>query len=207
MTQTLKNLSLIVIGLLVPLLAAPGRAAEADPAVQQIETFYAALIDTMKQGKELGLQGRYKQLTAVTQETFDLPGMAQASVGPAWQTISEPDRKAVVDAFERLTISNYAKNFSVFGGEKFTVDPNVKMRNADKIVESKLIGGDGKETPFNYRLRMSDGKWKVIDIYLNGYVSQVALRRADYSTTVASAGAAGLAKKINELADRQMSGG
>jgi phospholipid transport system substrate-binding protein len=207
MTKMLKNLSLIVIGLLMPLLALPARAAEADPAAQQIESFYSALIDAMKQGKELGLQGRYKQITPVTQQTFDLPGMAQMSVGPAWATMPEPDRKAIVDAFERLTISNYAKNFSSFGGEKFTVDPNVKMRNADKIVESKLIGGDGKATPFNYRLRLTDGKWKVVDIYLNGYVSQIALRRADYASTVASAGAAGLAKKINDLADKQMGGG
>ena len=175
-------------------------------AVRQIETFYAALVDTMKQGKALGIQGRYKQIAPVTQETFDLPGMAQMSVGAPWQTMSEADRKSVADAFERLTISNYAKNFSSFGGEKFTVDPNVKMRNEDKIVETKLIGGDGAVTPFNYRLRMTDGKWKVVDIYLNGYVSQIALRRADYSSTVTSSGAAGLVKKINDLADKQMSG-
>ena len=65
---------------------------------------------------------------------------------------------------------------------------------------------DGAVTPFNYRLRMTDGKWKVVDIYLNGYVSQIALRRADYSSTVTSSGAAGLVKKINDLADKQMSG-
>ena len=105
----LKNLSLIVIGLLMPLLALPARAAEADPAAQQIESFYSALIDAMKQGKELGLQGRYKQITPVTQQTFDLPGMAQMSVGPAWATMPEPDRKAIVDAFERLTISKIGR--------------------------------------------------------------------------------------------------
>ena len=74
-------------------------------------------------------------------------------------------------------------------------------------IKAQLIGGDGKATPFNYRLRLTDGKWKVVDIYLNGYVSQIALRRADYASTVASAGAAGLAKKINDLADKQMGGG
>jgi phospholipid transport system substrate-binding protein len=49
-------------------------------------------------------------------------------------------------------------------------------------------------------------KWKVIDVYLNGYVSQVALRRADFSSTVASSGASGLVKKIDEIVDRQMAG-
>jgi hypothetical protein len=32
----------------------------------------------------------------------------------------------------------------------------------------------------------------------------VALRRADFSSTVASSGAAGLVKKIDEIVDKQM---
>jgi phospholipid transport system substrate-binding protein len=189
------------------LLAPAVRAADAgtsDPAAHQIEDFYAALIDTMKQGPELGLQGRYRQLTSVTRETFDLPGMAQISVGPSWQMLSEMDRNAIVDAFERLTIVNYAKNFTKYTGQKFTVDPMVKMRANDKIVETKLIAG--KTIPFNYRMRLRDGKWKVVDVFLNGYVSQIALRRADFASTVASSGAAGLVKKINDIVDKQMAG-
>ena len=196
----------IVMALLL-LLAPAARAADAstpDPAAHQIEDFYAALIDTMKQGPELGLQGRYRQLTPVTRETFDLPGMAQISVGPSWQMLSEMDRNAVVDAFERLTIVNYAKNFTKYTGQKFTVDPMVKMRANDKIVESKLIAG--KTIPFNYRMRLRDGKWKVVDVFLNGYVSQIALRRADFASTVASSGAAGLVKKINDIVDKEMAG-
>ena len=51
------------------LLAAPSasHAAEGslDPAARPIETFYAALVDTMKHGEQLGLQGRFRQLTPV----------------------------------------------------------------------------------------------------------------------------------------------
>jgi phospholipid transport system substrate-binding protein len=53
-------------------------------------------------------------------------------------------------------------------------------------------------------MRLAGDKWKIIDVYLNGYVSQVALRRADFSSTVASSGASGLVKRIDELVDRQM---
>jgi len=41
-------------------------------------------------------------------------------------------------------------------------------------------------TPFNYRMHMAGDKWKVVDIYLNGTISQLALKRADFSSTVAS---------------------
>ena len=106
-----------------------------------------------------------------------------------------------------MTVAGYAKNFAEFGGEQFVVDPMVKTRNEDKIVETKLIGGDHSIVPFNYRMHFTDGKWKIVDVYLNGYVSQLALRRADFSSTIASSGASGLVKKINELVDKQMSGG
>ena len=195
--------------LLLLMLAPSARAADAaaDPAARQVEAFYSTLVDTMKQGAQSGIQGRVRQLTPTIRDTFDLPGMTQLSVGPSWQNLSEMDRKSITDAFERMTVTNYAKNFSSFSGEKFTVDPMVKMRNEDKIVSSNLTTASKSVVPFNYRLHMVDGKWKIVDIYLNGYVSQLALRRSDFASTVASSGAAGLVKKINDMIDKQMAGG
>ena len=203
-----KYAFILSIALFTALVAGGLRAADsaADPAVRQIETFYTALIDNMKSGRELGVQGRYRQLAPVAEETFDLGGMARLTVGPAWTTMSETDQRAITDAFGRLTLSNYAKNFASFGGEQFVVDPAVKMRNEDKIIESKLMRSNRSTVPFNYRMHLVGDKWKVIDVYLNGYVSQVALRRADFSSTVVSSGASGLVKKIDELVDRQMKG-
>ena len=180
--------------------------SQADPAVHEIEAFYTVLVDTMKRGQQLGLEGRYRELKPAAEAAFDLPGMAKLSVGPSWATISESDRKALIDAFERVTIASYAKNFAKFGGEKFVVAPAAKTRSADKIVESKLLGSDGSTVPFNYRLHAVDGRWKIVDVYLNGTISQLALRRADFSSTVAKSGASGLVEKINALADKQMSG-
>jgi uncharacterized membrane protein YidH (DUF202 family) len=104
-------IAIVILLMLTPAVRAADSGAS-DPAAQQIENFYAALIDTMKRGTELGLQGRFRQLTPAAQETFDLAGMAQIAVGAPWQMYSDMDRKAVVDAFERLTIANYAKHFT-----------------------------------------------------------------------------------------------
>jgi phospholipid transport system substrate-binding protein len=53
-------------------------------------------------------------------------------------------------------------------------------------------------------MRQSSGTWKVIDIYLNGFVSELATRRSDFGSTLSSGGAQALVKKINELADNAM---
>jgi phospholipid transport system substrate-binding protein len=194
----------ILIGLQPAVLR--GADTAADPAVRQIESFYATLLDTMKRGEQLGLQGRNRLLAPVTEEVFDLAAMAELSVGPSWTSLAESEKQGIVAAFKRMTIANYAKNFAKFAGEQFLVDPLVKARNNDKIVESKLLGSD-RSVPFNYRMHLVGDKWKIVDIYLNGYVSQLALRRADFSSTIASSGASGLVKKINDMVDKQMSGG
>ena len=207
--MAMPRLLFAVLALLIGVQPAVLRAVQtaADPAVRQIESFYGALLDTMKRGEQLGLQGRQRQLTPITEEIFDLPAMAQISVGPSWSALAESERQAIIEAFKRMTVANYAKNFAKFAGEQFQVEPVARMRNSDKIVESKLLGSDRSSVPFNYRMHLVGDKWKIVDIYLNGYVSQLALRRADFSSTIASSGAAGLVKKINEIVDKQMSGG
>lgn len=175
-----------------------------DPAVRAIKSFYATLIDTMKRGKELGLEGRVRELKPATESTFDLAEMTKLSVGPSWSGISEPDRKALVDAVERLTVTNYAKNFSQFSGEQFVVEPDAKPRSDDKIVQSKLMTSNGTQVPFNYRMHAVDGQWKIVDIYLNGNISQLALRRADFQSTVQKLGPTGLVDKLNQLVNQQI---
>src|SRR5258705_6830665 len=81
-----------------------------------------------------------------------------------------------------MTVANCTKNLARFAGEKFSVDPTAKMRNDDKIVETQLSTLD-RAVPFNYRMRLAEDKWKIVDIYLNGYVSQIALRRAYFAST------------------------
>lgn len=173
----------------------------ADPAAQQISRFYEVLLTTMKQGRALGLQGRYRKLEPAVEQTFDLPTMTQLTVGTAWASMTAKDRQALIAAFTRMTAANYAKNFDSYDGEQFTVDPNVQTKGPDKLVSSRLIGADKKQTPFVYRMRQVGGAWKVIDVFLNGYVSELATRRADFASTVASGGAPALIAKINALAD------
>jgi phospholipid transport system substrate-binding protein len=183
----------------------PGVAAERgalDPAARQVESFYAVLLDCMRRGNELGVQGRYKVLEPAVDAAFDLPEMTRLTVGPAWTSMSEPDRQKVIAAFRRMTIANYAANFDDYGGQQFSVDPNVVERNGDKIVRSQMSTPDGKAPIlFVYRMHASGDSWKSIDVYLNGVVSQLAARRADFSSTLQTGGASLLAEKVNALAD------
>jgi phospholipid transport system substrate-binding protein len=202
----MKNVLFGALSLVVALLAAPvvtPALADTDPAVTQIQSFYDTLLDSMKHGKALGLQGRYNKLKPVVEQTYDLPLMTSLVVGSSWASIPASDQQALVAAFERMTIANYAKNFDNYSDEKFTVDPAAQVHGADKVVMSKLITG-GQTIPFNYRMRQSGGTWKVVDVYLNGFVSELATKRSDYGSTLSNGGAPALTKKLNALADGMM---
>ena len=176
--------------------------AQTDPAAAQVEGFYAALVAQMKKGGPA--KARYEMLRPAVEKAFDLPGMTAVAVGPTWASLPAGDQKALIEAFERMTIANYVKNFDSFSGEQFTVDPAAVPRGAEKLIRSKLVSG--RETiPFNYRMRQVNGDWKVFDLFLNGNISQMAQKRSDFASTLASGGAKGLAQRINALADQQLS--
>ena len=186
--------------LLAPLV--PARAADLDPAAQTVRTFYDALLDSMKNGKTLGIQGRFNKLKPAVEQAYDLQTMTRYVSGPGWANFSPTDQQALVAAFERMTVANYASNFDSFSGETFTVEPTAQTRGTDKVVYTKLVTGN-QTIPFNYRMRQTGGTWKIVDVYLNGTISQLATRRSDFASTAAG-GAPGLIKKINELTDEQM---
>ena len=187
----------------------PAAAADAptETAAKKIQAFYGVLVDAMRGGSKLGIQGRYDKLKPAIETAFNLPVMTQFAVGPDWSKYSEADHKALIEAFERMTVSNYAKNFDSYNGQQFVVLPNVVNRAPDKVVQTEMRPAKGDPVKFNYRMRdAGGGNWKVIDVFLAGFTSQLALRRSEFSDTVAKEGASGLVKKMNTVADNTMKG-
>jgi phospholipid transport system substrate-binding protein len=174
-----------------------------DPAVTQIESLDNALLASMKAGSMLTIAERYRQLTPVIERTFDLPVMTAFAVGSAWANLSGGEHEALIAAFTRLTVANYAHNFTSFDGERFEIQPDVAVRGVDKIVQTRLISPHSAPVNLTYRMRDSAGAWKIIDVYY-GAISQLTTRRADFAAPLASGGASGLIAHLNSLSDDLM---
>jgi phospholipid transport system substrate-binding protein len=195
----------VLIVVAVGMIGFCARANAAEPAVEVAEAFHAALIAVAKRGGELGIQGRYKELEPKVQATFDLPVMTKFTVGPKWSSMPQADQAALIAAFTRMTVATYANNFAKFEGQKFEVDPKVEVRNADTLVKTQVVPKGEKPMSLTYRMRNTGGSWKVIDVIFQN-VSELATRRADFSTTIASGGAAALVKKLDAISDKLMKG-
>lgn len=193
--------AILSFALLVVAAPMAARAQGADPAVTQVQGFYDSLTASMKSGGSA--KARFDKLRPAVEKAFDLPGMTAIAVGPSWATIAPADQKALIDAFERMTIANYAKNFDSYNGEKFTVDPAPVARGSEKFVKSSM--NTGKETiAFNYRVHQVGGDWKILDVYLAGNISQMAQKRSDFASLLASGGPQALAKRLNALTDQML---
>jgi phospholipid transport system substrate-binding protein len=182
---------------------APARADAADPAVPAVESFYATLLDCMKNAKALGVEGRYSKLKPSVDQSFELGTMIKYAVGPAWGAASPDDQKALATAFARMTIAQYAGNFDGYDGEKFTVEPKADIRGTDHYVKTALVAKD-QTVLFTYRMRQFGGEWKIIDILLEGSISQLSVYRSDFAATLKDGGPQALVKKLDHLADKAL---
>ncbi|HET7086675.1 MAG TPA: ABC transporter substrate-binding protein [Rhizomicrobium sp.] len=205
MSRILKSFSMVLMLAGAPAVAAiqilPAQAQTADPAVAQVQGFYDALQASMKAGGSA--KSRYDKLKPAVEKAFDLDAMTQTAVGPTWASLSDADKKALTDAFSRMTIANYAKNFDSYNGEKFTVDPASIVRGSDHFVKSTMKT-DKETIAFNYRTHQVGADWKITDVYLAGNISQMAQKRSDFAASLAAGGAQGLTKRINALTDQML---
>jgi phospholipid transport system substrate-binding protein len=173
-----------VATLLLAAAAGAEAVAPAPPGVQVVERLHETLLAVMKDAEELGYQGRYDRLAPVLQETYDTPFMAEKSVGRHWKQASEAERKALIETFSRFMIANYAGRFDGYSGQHFETLGEEPSVQGTVLVRSRLVEPEGEGVELDYRLRPVQGGWKIIDVYLNGTVSELALRRSEYSSLI-----------------------
>ncbi len=179
----ISSLLIVVFTFLCP---ADGKSEQSGPA-EVIKKFNAALLDSMKGGKQLGYSGRYKLLEPVVKDSFALSYMAGVSVGQYWSKLSEKERRLFLETYVEWTVATYAGRFDEYSGEKFEVASESKLNRDNVTVVSKLVHSDKKETDFYYRLRKMEGKWRIVDIQISG-VSQLALTRSQFVSVLRDKG-------------------
>jgi phospholipid transport system substrate-binding protein len=179
-----------------------GSAAAGDQtplATPAVERLHAALLGIMRSADELGYEGRFETLDPVVAETFDMPFMASKSVGRHWNELPEADQKRWLDVFARHVTATYAGQFTGYTGETFETLGEEPATRDTRVVRTRLTRPGEEDVHLNYRLREVGGKWRIIDIYLNGTVSELALRRSEYSSVLKREG---FEKLVSTIAER-----
>ncbi len=181
-------------------LPVPATAAEAGGAAPQevVESFHEVLLRCMQEADQIGFEGRYERILATLDETFDLPFMARTAVGAAWNQLSREERVEFVGLSRRLSASRYADNFSGYDGESFETLSEEAAARGTILVKTRFNLPSEDPVRFDYRLRKLGDEWRIIDVQLDGKISELALRRGQYRSVIQRDGFAKLEEALEE---------
>lgn len=195
--------------LALPLLGvAPALAASAVGA--PIAALYSGLLGIMKQGKSVPFTTRFAAIAPVVERTFDLPRILRLAVGPEWPSLPPDQKRRLGKLFAAFTIASYVANFNAFSGEKLVVEAGARAVGPERVVRTEIIGGDGSKNRIDYVMAPAKAGWQVVDVLLDGTISQLAIQRSEYSGLVSTGNAgrliAALKTKIGQLSGGTLSG-
>jgi phospholipid transport system substrate-binding protein len=188
-----------VIGVFLLCLAQFSGAGEpsAAGARQAVDKLNSALIEVMKNAKQLGYQGRYKKLEPVVKETHEFDAIAQIALGNHWKNLDQEQKKAFVQKLTDLSIATYAAQFNDYTGEEFKYDSEQDMKSNRVLVRYMLIAPKEKPVKFDYILTQSGGQWAIINIIVDG-ISDLALKKAQYTSVIDREGFDSLMNKLSQ---------
>lgn len=189
---------------IILVMAAAGLQAESpenDDAERVITTLQDGLIQTMRQGQKAGYNGRLKLIAPVIQQTHDLAAIIRSVLGAHWAKLDADQQQAITQAFQANSIATYADRFDQYDGEQFKVIEQTQLPRGRVLVRSQLVRVDGNPVNFDYvMIRTSEG-WRIINIVVDG-VSDLALKRAEYSAVLQKNGIAALIDMLKQKTAR-----
>ena len=196
----LKRLAILTLSLSSLYATSAFSQEESATARQIIDKFQTELIHVIKDGKKLGYAGRYEKLEPAVVNSHDLPKIARIVVGKEGEKLTEEQQKKLADVFTRISVASYAHNFKDFSGEEFIIDSEEETKNGGVVIHSHLTIPDDKPVKFDYMLKEKGASWRIINIIANG-VSDLALKRSEYTAILQRDGFDALISQINEKID------
>lgn len=170
--------------------------AEAKSVIDKLHT---TLLDVMKRADALGYSGRYDMLAPVVSQSFDFGTIGQKLLGRYWAGLNADQRKLYLETFERLSTATYAARFDGFNNEKFR-DVSQETKGDWTIVTAELVKSDGDTVEFKYILKPEGERWRILNVFADG-VSELAARKAEYSTVMKDRGFDALIARLRDKID------
>ena len=119
--------------------------------------------------------------------------MTRLAVGPAGNFLG--GQQTAVRTPLRFIVADYASQIDDYSGRaSLSIRRQVRIAWWRRIVKTRLLQPGGRTVNINYLVRGG----RVIDVYLNGTISDLATRRDEFASIIASGGADGLIKRLQD---------
>jgi phospholipid transport system substrate-binding protein len=167
--------------------AAPASGAPAPSAAEAtirrtVDDAFAVLRNKELANKEHRAE-RIASLRRIADRTFDWSTMARSSLGAPWRSLDAAVRPRFVEVFKDVLAAQYIDDIDRFrGSETVTVDGSTSGGD-ETVVRTTLVTASRERVPIDYRMHLDDGRWRVVDLSIEG-VSMVNHFRKTFATAL-----------------------
>lgn len=131
--------------------------------------------------------------------SYDFPTIIGKTVGYRYNSFTPQEKDAVLNAFKKYTVARYLSGFTEDADTQFKISPDIKHTTInDRQIVSTTIGSGSDTTQIDYIVQNTPQGWKIIDVLLNGNISQTAVQHGDFSSTLAKGGSQALIQMLDK---------
>jgi phospholipid transport system substrate-binding protein len=164
----------------------------------------------MKNAKSLNAKDRYRELGPALDRAFEFGFMIKLASGTSWNKINNQYKDDLKQAFRRMSIATYAYRFKGYSGQRFVTTGTTSGVRGTRLVLTNIVSPQENKRDeiikLTYVTKKFGSSWKVIDILLNGSISELSVRHSEYRAILRSInGASILSKTLNKKADELIS--
>jgi phospholipid transport system substrate-binding protein len=118
---------------------------------------------------------------------FDIRAIGRFALGRYWRTTTPAEKEEYQGLFEDMIVGVYSSRFSEYSGQNIEILDAEKRGKSDIVVHSKITGEGGPEIKLDWRVRQKNGRFRVIDIMVEG-VSMAVTQRSDFASVIQRGG-------------------
>ncbi len=120
-------------------------------------------------------------------DSFDLTTIGRFSLGRYWNAATDSQKREYQSLFENLVVDVYSARFDEYQGQALEIRSSRPEGTKDTIVKSFIVDKNGTEFSVDWRVRYKDGRYKIIDVIIEG-VSMSLTQRSDFSSVIQRGG-------------------
>jgi phospholipid transport system substrate-binding protein len=191
----LRNLTIILTSVLVFDLIACHAGEPLDLVKSSADRATAILKDPKLKSPDKK-QERIERLKEAVNPIFDYEEMARRSLGAHWRRRTLAEQEEFAKLFRAFLEKVYSEKIGLYDGERVVFGREMFDQDYAQV-ESTVINAKGEQLLVVYRLKRTDGKWKVYDAVVEN-ISIVNNYRSQFERVISKSSYEELKKMLKE---------
>ena len=174
------------------------RPVAAEPSPREVVQGTSDQVLAVLAEQDLSKESRLDKVRAIVLRSVDFETLSRLVLARNWSRFSPAQQQEFVQEFQDHLATTYGRRLDDYRNEKVAIVGDRQEPNGDWTVKSKILrGGGSNDIDVDYRLRQTNGQWKVIDFIIE-QVSLVANFRSQFQEIVSSGGPEHLLQVLRE---------